>query len=274
MAKKFKPTSPGVRFKTVADFSELSKKRPEKRLTSPNPSKAGRNNRGRVTMRRRGGGHKRLYREIDFRRDKDGVPGTVSTIEYDPNRTARIALITYADGDKRYIIAPNGLNVGMTIVSGENAEYQVGNCLPLSKIPVGSDIHCVELNPGKGAQIARAAGNGCQLLGREGRYASIRMPSGEMRRVLVECRAVLGEVGNEDHTNLSIGKAGRSRWLGRRPKVRGVVMNPFDHPHGGGEGRTSGGRHPSTPWGVSTKGHKTRKKKNPSNKYIIRRRRG
>lgn len=274
MAKKFKPTSPGVRTKTVADFSELSKKRPEKRLTSPNPERAGRNNNGRVTMRRRGGGHKRLYRDIDFRRDKDGVPGKVVALEYDPNRSARIALIAYVDGDKRYIIAPNGLTVGMTIMSGDTAEYQVGNCLPLSKIPVGSDVHCVEMHPGKGAQIARAAGNGCQLLGREGRYASIRMPSGEMRRVLIDCRAVLGEVGNEDHINISIGKAGRSRWMGHRPKVRGVVMNPFDHPHGGGEGRTSGGRHPCTPWGISTKGHKTRSKKNPTNKYIIRRRKG
>ncbi len=270
--KKFKPTTPSRRAMSVADFSELTKKKPEKSLTSPNPHKAGRNNNGRITMRRRGGGHKRLYREIDFRRNKDGVPGKVSAIEYDPNRSARIALIVYADGDKRYIIAPVGLNVGMTILSGAGAEYQVGNCLPLSDIPLGAVVHNVEMTPGKGGKMARSAGNGCQLLAKEGRYAALRLPSGEMRRILSNCRATIGQVGNEDHSNINLGKAGRSRWLGRRPKVRGVVMNPVDHPHGGGEGRTSGGRHPVTPWGVPTKGHKTRKKNHRTDKYIIRRR--
>lgn len=271
--KKFKPTTPGQRNKSVADFSQLTKKRPEKRLTEPNPKKAGRNNHGRITMRRRGGGHKRLYRIVDFRREKDGVPGTVRALEYDPNRSARIALIVYADGDKRYIIAPEKLELGMTVNSGPDAEYQVGNCLPLERIPLGTLVHNVEMTAGNGGKIARSAGNSCQLLGKEGAYVSLRMPSGEMRRILRTCRATIGEVGNEDHNNLSLGKAGRSRWLGRRPKVRGVVMNPVDHPHGGGEGRTSGGRHPVTPWGVPTKGHKTRKKNHRTDKFIIRRRR-
>lgn len=270
--KKFKPTTPGQRFKSVADFSELTKKRPEKRLTEPNPKKAGRNNHGRITMRRRGGGHKRLYRVIDFRREKDGIPGRVAALEYDPNRTARIALIVYADGEKRYILAPNGLEIDMVINSGETAEYQVGNTMPLIKIPLGSVIHNVEMTPGKGGQLARSAGNSCQLLAKEGKFVALRLPSGEMRRIHSNCRATVGEVGNTDHSNISLGKAGRSRWLGRRPKVRGVVMNPVDHPHGGGEGRTSGGRHPVTPWGVPTKGHKTRKKKHRTDKYIIRRR--
>ena len=271
--KKFKPTTPGQRNKSVADFSQLTKKRPEKRLTEPNPKKAGRNNHGRITMRRRGGGHKRLYRIVDFRREKDGVPGTVRALEYDPNRSARIALIVYADGDKRYILAPEKLDLGMTVSSGPDAEYQVGNCLPLESIPLGTLVHNVEMTAGKGGKIARSAGNSCQLLGKEGAYVSLRLPSGEMRRVPRNCRATIGEVGNEDHSNLSLGKAGRSRWLGRRPKVRGVVMNPVDHPHGGGEGRTSGGRHPVTPWGVPTKGHKTRKKNHRTDKFIIRRRR-
>lgn len=270
--KKYKPTSPGQRFKSTADFSALSKEGPEKRLTEPNPQKAGRNNHGRITMRRRGGGHKRLYRIIDFRRNKDGVPGRVDRFEYDPNRSARIALIVYADGEKRYILAPTGLELNMTLNSGVDAEYQIGNCLPLSSIPLGTIVHNVEMTPGKGGQLARSAGNGCQLLGREGKFASLRLPSGEMRRVAVECRATIGEVGNNDHNNINLGKAGRSRWLGRRPKVRGVVMNPVDHPHGGGEGRTSGGRHPVTPWGVPTKGHRTRKKNHRTDKYIIRRR--
>ncbi len=270
--KKFKPTTPGQRNKSVADFSQLTKKRPEKRLTESNPKKAGRNNHGRITMRRRGGGHKRLYRIVDFRREKDGVPGTVRALEYDPNRSARIALIVYADGDKRYIIAPEKLELGMTVNSGPDAEYQVGNCLPLERIPLGTLVHNVEMTAGKGGKIARSAGNSCQLLGKEGTHVSLRMPSGEMRRVPRNCRATIGEVGNEDHNNLSLGKAGRSRWLGRRPKVRGVVMNPVDHPHGGGEGRTSGGRHPVTPWGVPTKGHKTRKKNHRTDKFIIRRR--
>ncbi len=270
--KKYKPSTPAQRFKSVSDFAEITKSTPEKSLTSANPKKAGRNNRGRITMRRRGGGHKRQYRELDFRREKDGVPCKVVSIEYDPNRSARIALVSYADGDKRYILAPGGLEVGMQLNSGADAEYQVGNCLPLGNIPLGTQVHNVELKPGRGGQMARSAGNGCQLLAKEGRFATLRLPSGEMRRVFIECRATIGSVGNEDHSNISIGKAGRSRWLGKRPKVRGVVMNPVDHPHGGGEGRTSGGRHPVTPWGVPTKGHRTRKKNKRSNMYIVRRR--
>jgi len=270
--KKYKPTTPSRRSMSVSDFSDLTKKAPEKALVQPNPKKAGRNQHGHITMRRRGGGHKRRYRVLDFRREKDGVPGKVTAIEYDPNRSARIALITYADGEKRYIIAPSRLTVGMTISSGPEAEYQVGNCLPLDNIPLGTIVHNVELAPGKGGQMARSAGNGCQLLAKEGKFATLRLPSGEMRRVLVRCRATIGQVGNEDHANVVVGKAGRSRWLGRRPKVRGVAMNPVDHPHGGGEGRSSGGRHPCTPWGVSTKGHRTRKKNKPSNRYIVRRR--
>ena len=270
--KKHKPTSPSRRFMSGFDFSEITKTTPEKALLEPLREKAGRNNHGHITMRRRGGGHKRHYRIVDFRREKDGVPGKVTAIEYDPNRSARIALISYADGEKRYIIAPSKLEVGMVIQSGLQAEYQVGNCLPLQNIPLGTVVHNVELTPGKGGQIARAAGNGCQLLAKEGRFAALRLPSGEMRRIFIECRAVIGQVGNEEHNNISLGKAGRARWMGRRPKVRGVAMNPVDHPHGGGEGRTSGGRHPVTPWGVSTKGHKTRKKKNRTNQYIIRRR--
>jgi large subunit ribosomal protein L2 len=270
--KRYKPTSPGQRFKTTADFSELTKKRPEKRLTESNPKKAGRNNHGRITMRRRGGGHKRLYRIIDFKRNKDGVPGKVQALEYDPNRSARIALVVYADGDKRYILAPEGLEIGMTVLSGSDIDYQVGNTLPLGKIPVGTVVHNVELTPGKGGKMARSAGNSCQLLGKEGDHASMRLPSGEMRRVPIICRATIGVVGNSEHNNISLGKAGRSRWLGRRPKVRGVVMNPVDHPHGGGEGKSSGGRHPVTPWGVPTKGYKTRKKNHRTDQYIIRRR--
>jgi len=270
--KRFKPYTPSRRTMSVSDFSEITKTKPEKRLTAANPEKGGRNNQGRITVRRRGGGHKRKYRIIDYRRDKDGVPGKVTSIEYDPNRSARIALIVYADGEKRYIIAPNGLEVGRTIMSGPKAEYEVGNCLPLASMPLGTNVHNVELRPGRGGQLARSAGNGCQLLAKEGRFVALRLPSGEMRRVLSECRATIGVVGNVEHTNISLGKAGRSRWLGQRPKVRGVVMNPVDHPHGGGEGRTSGGRHPVSPWGVPTKGYKTRKKKNRSNQYIIRRR--
>jgi large subunit ribosomal protein L2 len=270
--KKYRPTTASRRFMSGLDFSDLTKKKPEKALLEPNPKKSGRNNHGHITMRHRGGGHKRRYRVVDFRREKDGVPGKVTAIEYDPNRSARLALVTYADGEKRYIVAPSQLQVGMTLSSGSTAEYQVGNCLPLKNIPLGTVVHNVEMTPGKGGQIARAAGNGCQLLAKEGRFAALRLPSGEMRRVLLDCRAVIGQVGNEDHVNISLGKAGRTRWLGKRPKVRGVAMNPVDHPHGGGEGRTSGGRHPCTPWGVSTKGHKTRKRKNRSNQYIIRRR--
>ncbi|MBX7259168.1 MAG: 50S ribosomal protein L2 [Candidatus Hydrogenedentes bacterium] len=270
--KKFKPVTPSMRGMSVSDFAEITKDTPEKNLTSAKRRISGRNNLGRVTMRRRGGGHKRRYRILDFRREKDGIPGKVEAIEYDPNRTARIALICYADGERRYIVAPTGLTVGMTLMSGAGAEFQVGNTLPLSNIPLGTVVHNVELTPGKGGQLARAAGNGCQLLAKEGTYAALRLPSGEMRRVLLTCRATIGQVGNEEHLNVSIGKAGRTRWLGKRPKVRGVAMNPIDHPHGGGEGRTSGGRHPVTPWGVSTKGHKTRSKKKRSNIFIIRRR--
>ena len=270
--KKYRPTTPSRRFMTVSDFSELTKSKPEKSLLEPNPKKAGRNHHGHITMRRRGGGHKRQYRVIDFRREKDGVPGKVASIEYDPNRSARIALIVYADGEKRYILAPRGLQVGTKILSGAEAEYQVGNCMPLERIPLGTVVHNVELTPGKGGQLARSAGNGCQVLAKEGRYATLRLPSGEMRRVLIVCRATIGHVGNEDHTNISAGKAGRSRWMGKRPKVRGVVMNPVDHPHGGGEGKSSGGRHPCTPWGMPTRGYKTRKKGKRTNKYIIRRR--
>jgi large subunit ribosomal protein L2 len=258
---------------TTADFTELSKDRPQKRLLKGEGKTGGRNAFGRITSRRRGGGHKQRYRTVDFRRDKDGVPGKVAGIEYDPNRSARIALIVYADGEKRYMVAPEGLRDGMTVMSGEGAQFQVGNCMPLARIPLGTTIHNVEMAPGRGGQIARSAGNSCQLLAREGRYATVRMPSGEMRRLLAGCRATIGNVGNDDHFNTDSGKAGRTRWKGRRPKVRGVVMNPVDHPHGGGEGRTSGGRHPVTPWGVPTKGKKTRKQKKRSNAFIVRRRR-
>lgn len=270
--RKLKPTTPSQRGMSVSDFANVTKARPEKALTRPKPSSGGRNNQGRVTVRRRGGGHKQHYRAVDFRRNKDGVPGKITAIEYDPNRSARLALVVYADGEKRYILAPVGLEVGMTVASGSGSEYQVGNCLPLAEIPLGTVVHNVEMTPGRGGQLARSAGNSCQLLAKEGRFAALRLPSGEMRRVMVQCRATIGQVGNEEHLNIAIGKAGRNRWLGKRPKVRGVAMNPVDHPHGGGEGRTSGGRHPVTPWGVSTKGYRTRKKKNPSNQFIIRRR--
>jgi len=270
--KKFKPYTPSRRNMSVSDFKEVTKTEPEKSLITSAPSRAGRNNKGRITVRRRGGGHKRRYRVIDFRRDKDGVPGKVSSVEYDPNRSANIALITYADGEKRYILAPEGLQVGHTIMNGPEAEFRVGNTLPLANIPLGTVIHNVELVPGKGGQLARSAGNACQLLAKEGKYATLRMPSGEMRRTFTNCRATIGQVGNDEHMNVVLGKAGRSRWLGRRPKVRGVVMNPVDHPHGGGEGRTSGGRHPSTPWGKPTKGYKTRKKNKRTNVFIVRRR--
>jgi large subunit ribosomal protein L2 len=270
--KRFKPYTPSRRSMTVSDFAEITKSTPEKRLTVSNPERAGRNNLGRITMRRRGGGHKKRYRIVDYRRDKDGVPGKVTAIEYDPNRTARIALVAYVDGEKRYILAPNGLEVGKILLSGVGSEFEVGNCMPLGVMPLGTVVHNVELKPGKGGQLARSAGNSCQILAKEGGFVVLRLPSSEMRRVHRECRATIGHVGNEDHTNINLGKAGRSRWLGRRPKVRGVVMNPVDHPHGGGEGRTSGGRHPVTPWGVPTKGYKTRKKNHRTDKYIIRRR--
>lgn len=269
--KKFKPTSPGRRQMEVLVSPEITTSEPYKPLLEPKAATGGRNSLGRVSMWQRGGGHKRRYRLIDFKRDKNGVPGKVTTIEYDPNRSANIALVTYKDGDKRYIIAPLGLQVGQTILASSEADIVVGNCLPLKNIPVGTMIHNIELRPGKGGQMARSAGAGAQIMAKEGEYAHLRLPSGEMRLVLTECRATIGQVGNIDHANVSIGKAGRSRWLGKRPHVRGVAMNPVDHPHGGGEGKTSGGRHPVTPWGVPTKGHKTRH--NPrTDRFIVRRR--
>lgn len=270
--KTYNPITPGMRTKTSLFDPNRSDVEPEKRLTKGAGSRAGRDSNGRISVRRRGGGHKRRYRTVDFLRDKHGVPAVVKTIEYDPNRSANIALLYYADGDKRYMIAPKGLEVGMTVMSGPNAEPRVGNCLPLEKIPVGSIVHNVELQLGKGGQLARSAGASATIVASEGDYVTIRLPSGEARMVFRRCRATLGSVGNEDHMNVSLGKAGRSRWLGRRPKVRGVVMNPVDHPHGGGEGRTSGGRHPVSPWGVPTKGYKTRRKRKPSGKFITSRR--
>jgi len=270
--KKYNPTSPGRRFQTSPDFAEVTKDRPEKRLLTPSPSSGGRNSRGRVTMRRRGGGHKRRYRIVDFRRDKDGVQGVVEAVEYDPNRTARIALVKYADGERRYILAPWRMKVGDAVAAGANAEVKVGNTMSISAIPLGSFIHNIELKPGKGGQLVRSAGTQAQLMAKEGNYAQVRLPSGEVRMVPTTCRATIGQVGNLDHENLSMGKAGRTRWLGRRPKVRGVAMNPIDHPMGGGEGKSSGGRNPTTPWGKPTKGYKTRKKGKLSDRYIIRRR--
>jgi large subunit ribosomal protein L2 len=271
--KKYRPTSPGRRFMSVSTFEEITTDKPEKSLLAPLHKRAGRNNQGKITVRHHGGGHKRQYRIIDFKRNKDGIPAKVATIEYDPNRTARIALLHYADGEKRYIIAPLGLRVGDTVISGETADIRVGNALPLANIPVGTTIHNIELKPGKGGQLARAAGASAQLMAKEGNYANIRLSSGEMRLVRLECRATIGQVGNLDHENINLGKAGRSRWLGRRPTVRGVVMNPVDHPHGGGEGRAPVGRKsPMSPWGKPTLGKKTRKKNNPSDKYIVRRR--
>lgn len=270
--KKYKPRTPALRYKTSLTFEEITKTTAEKKLTKGKFQKAGRGAGGRISVRRRGGGHKRKYRSIDFKRDKAGVPGTVASIEYDPNRSANIALIVYADGDKRYILAPRGLKVGKQIMSGENAPKEVGNALPLEKINLGMRVHNVELQQGKGGQLVRAAGMGATLVAKEDDYVTLKLPSGEMRLVFKKCMATLGEIGNEDHMNVSIGKAGRSRWLGKRPKVRGVVMNPVDHPHGGGEGRTSGGRHPVSPWGQPTKGYKTRKKSKSSNKFIVKKR--
>ena len=269
--KKFKPTSPGRRQMEVLVSPEITTSEPYKPLLEPKKATGGRNSLGRVSMWQRGGGHKRRYRLSDVKRDKNGVPGKVTTIEYDPNRSANIALVTYKDGDKRYIIAPLGLQVGQTILASSEADIVVGNCLPLKNIPVGTMIHNIELRPGKGGQMARSAGAGAQIMAKEGEYAHLRLPSGEMRLVLTECRATIGQVGNIDHANVSIGKAGRSRWLGKRPHVRGVRMNPVAHPHGGGEGKPAGGRHPVTPWGVPTKGHKTRH--NPrTDRFIVRRR--
>jgi large subunit ribosomal protein L2 len=269
--KTVKPTSPGRRFQTYPTFEEITRTKPEKSLLRPYKKSGGRNTYGRITVRHRGGGHKRRYRIIDFKREKSDIPARVATIEYDPNRSARIALLHYADGEKRYILAPVGLQVGDTVISSKSADIKPGNTLPLEKIPLGTIIHNVEMRAGKGGQLARSAGTGVQLMAKEGRYALLKLPSGELRRVLLECKATIGQVGNIDHENISLGKAGRTRWLGRRSKVRGVAMNPVDHPHGGGEGKSSGGRHPVTPWGVPTKGYRTRKSK-PSDKFIVKRR--
>jgi large subunit ribosomal protein L2 len=273
--RRYKPTSPGRRFMSVSDFEGVSKKAPEKSLLEPVKKTGGRNNNGRVTTRHQGGGHKRRYRVIDFKRTKDAVPAKVAAIEYDPNRSARIALLHYADGAKAYILAPAGLKAGAVVESGPQADIRPGNALPLENIPTGTLVHCVELKPGKGAQMARSAGAGIQLVAKDQGYAVLRLPSGEMRRVLLTCRATVGQVGNAEHQNVTIGKAGRSRWLGKRSAVRGSAMNPVDHPHGGGEGKSKGGRHPVTPWGVPTLGKRTRKKHKESDKLIVRgRRRG
>ncbi len=270
--KKYKPTSPGRRNMSVSDFAEITRTTSERSLTQGLVKKSGgRNSNGRITSYHRGGGHKRLYRVIDFRRNKVGVPAKVATIEYDPNRSANIALLHYADGEKRYILSPNGMKVGMTVMSAVDAEISPGNALPLSKIPLGTQVHAVEMKPGKGAQMVRSAGTSAQLMAREGKMATLRLPSGEMRMIHIDCMATVGEVGNSEHENQRIGKAGRSRWLGKRSNVRGVAMNPVDHPMGGGEGRSSGGRHPCTPWGKPTKGAKTRNNKR-SEKYIVKRR--
>jgi large subunit ribosomal protein L2 len=268
--RKYKPTSAGRRFQTVQVFDEITTQEPYKPLTEPLRKSGGRNNRGETSSWWRGGGHKRLYRVIDFRRDKTDVPGRVATIEYDPNRSARIALVHYADGDKRYILQPAGVKVGDTIVAGENVDILPGNALPLRSIPLGTMVHNVELKVGKGGQIARSAGSAVQVVAKEGDYVSVRLPSGEIRLIHRECTATIGQVGNLDHENVSVGKAGRNRWLGRRPHVRGVAMNPVDHPLGGGEGKSSGGRHPVSPWGMPTKGYKTRKTK-ASDRFIIQR---
>ena len=273
--RKLKPVTPGQRHRTVDTFEDITRATPEKSLLEPLKKTGGRNNQGRVTARHRGGGHKRMYRRIDFKRDKIGIPAKVVSIEYDPNRSARIALLVYQDGEKRYIIAPNQLRVGMVVESGPDAPPEPGNCLPLEKIPLGTLVHAVELKPGKGAQLARSAGTYAQLVAKEGKLATLKLPSGEMRMVPITCKATIGTTSNPDHMNISWGKAGRSRWLGIRPQTRGVAMNPVDHPHGGGEGRSKGGggwHHPSTPWGKPTKGYKTRKRHKASDKYIVRRR--
>lgn len=271
--KSYKPTSPARRFMTVSTFEEITKTTPEKSLLAPLKKHGGRNSYGRVTVRHQGGGHKRMYRIIDFKRNKDNIPARVAAIEYDPNRSARIALLFYADGEKRYIIAPHKLSVGDVIISGDKVDIKVGNALPLQNIPTGTFVHNIELKPGKGAQMVRSAGTMAQLIAKEGKYATLRLPSGEMRMVSLRCKATIGQVGNLDHENISIGKAGRSRWLGIRPTVRGTVMNPVDHPHGGGEGKNkTSGRHPVTPWGKPTRGAKTRDRKKNSSKMIVRRR--
>jgi large subunit ribosomal protein L2 len=271
--KKQRPTSPGRRFATYSDKVEITRERPEKSLTEGLSKSSGRNKHGRITSRHRGGGAKRLYRKVDFKRRKDGVPATVAAIEYDPNRTAYIALLHYADGEKRYILAPQRLSVGDSVANGPNAEIAVGNCLPLRSIPTGTTIHNVELFPGRGGQLGRSAGAAVQLVAKEGKRATLRLPSGEMRMVELECRATIGAIGHVEQVNVDIGKAGRARHLGKRPQTRGTAMNPVDHPHGGGEGSTTAGRHPVTPWGVPTLGYPTRKKRKPSDRYIVRRRR-
>lgn len=271
--RKYNPTTPGLRGMTVSTFEEITSTTPEKSLTVTLKKHAGRNSRGKITVRHRGGGYRPKYRIIDFKRNKDGIPGTVKTIEYDPNRSANIALISYADGEKRYIIAPEKLMVGDVIVSGPEADIKVGNALPLANIPVGTVIHNIEMKPGKGGQMVRSAGNGAQLMAKEGKEAQVRLPSGEVRKIRLECRATIGEVGNADHANIQIGKAGRKRHMGIRPTVRGSVMNPNDHPHGGGEGKAGIGRvSPVTPWGKPALGYKTRKKNKASDKYIVKRR--
>jgi len=273
--RKINPTTPGQRFMTVSSFEEITRTTPERSLTEDKRGKAGRNNTGKITIRHQGGGARRKYRIIDFKRNKDNVPAKVFSIEYDPNRSANIALLHYADGEKRYIIAPFGLNVGDTIVSGETADIKVGNALPIANIPVGTMIHCIELKPGKGAQLARSAGNAAQLMAKEGAYAQVRLPSGEVRLIPMNAKATIGQVGNLDHANIQLGKAGRSRHMGIRPTVRGSVMNPCDHPHGGGEGKSPIGHPgPVTPWGKPALGYKTRRKKNPTGKYIVRRSNG
>lgn len=269
--KTYKPTSPGRRFQSTLDYEEITTSRPYRPLVGKVKRTGGRNNQGRVTSWHRGGGHKKLYRIIDFKRNKDGIKAKVASIEYDPNRSAFIALLHYADGDKRYILAPGGIRVGDAVTSGSGSEIKPGCAMQLRDIPLGTQIHNIELKPEEGGRLVRSAGSYAQLVAKEGRYAQIRLPSGEVRMILQECRATIGQVSNKEHENISLGKAGRSRWLGRRPNVRGVAMNPIDHPHGGGEGKTSGGRHPVTPWGKPTKGYKTRKKKH-SSKYIVKKR--
>ncbi len=270
--KRYAPNTPGLRFLVTPDYAEITKDRPERSLVGTIKRTGGRNNNGRMTSRRMGGGHKRRYRIIDFKRTKLEVPGTVAAIEYDPNRTARIALIHYVDGEKAYILAPVGLGVGDKVVASDSADIRPGNALRLTNIPLGTFVHNVELKVGRGGQICRSAGCYAQVMAKEGKYVLLRLPSGELRNVLGECRATVGQVGNIEHENVQLGKAGRARWLGYRPYVRGTAMNPIDHPHGGGEGRTKGGRHPVTPWGKPTKGYKTRSKKNPTNRFIVKRR--
>ncbi|MCH8031397.1 MAG: 50S ribosomal protein L2 [Bacteroidetes bacterium] len=269
--RKLKPVTPAQRQQSVSAFDTITKSKPEKSLLAPLTRKGGRNNTGRITVRHQGGGHKRRYRIIDFKRNKIGIPAKVASIEYDPNRSARIALLVYADGEKRYIVAPDKITVGQTLMNGPDAPPERGNCLPLANIPLGTYVHCIEMIPGKGAQLARSAGTFAQLTAREGKYATLRLPSGEIRMVPVQCMATIGTTSNPDHMNIELGKAGRSRWLGIRPKTRGVAMNPVDHPMGGGEGKASGG-HPKSPWGQPAKGFKTRKKKKASSKFIVRRR--